>query len=198
MRQDESLCSRSPSPCPCRLFSPEITRERLGFPRRFLFLFLFDFLSVLQRKNPLGLIEAFTRAFSPDEGPVLVIKSINGSLRASELEQVRMAAAGRPDILVVDRHYSAEEKNALLGACDCYVSLHRSEGLGLTLAEAMALGKPVIATGYSGNLHFMTPDNSYLVDYTLSAVPPACGPYPTTARWAAPDLGHAARLLRMV
>jgi glycosyltransferase involved in cell wall biosynthesis/SAM-dependent methyltransferase len=187
-----------PIAMPVPVFSPEITRERLGLPRRFLFLFLFDFLSVLQRKNPLGLIDAFTTAFSPDEGPVLVIKSINGSLRAPELEQVRMAAAGRPDILVVDRHYSAEEKNALLGACDCYVSLHRSEGLGLTLAEAMALGKPVIATGYSGNLHFMTPDNSYLVDYTLSAVPPACGPYPTTARWAAPDLGHAARLLRMV
>ena len=59
----------------------------------------------------------------------------------------------------------------MIAACDCYVSLHRSEGLGLTMAEAMALGKPVIATVYSGNLQFMTPENSHLVDYQLGAVP---------------------------
>ncbi len=187
-----------PIPVPVPVFSPAITRERLGLPGRFLFLFLFDFLSVVERKNPLGLIEAFNRAFSPDEGPVLLIKSINGHHRERELEQLRMTAAARPDIFVVDRYYSAETKNALLAACDCYVSLHRSEGLGLTLAEAMALGKPVIATGYSGNLHFMTPDNSYLVDYTLSSVPPSCDPYPVGARWAAPNLDHAAWLLREV
>ena len=78
-----------------------------------------------------------------------MIKSINGELRLEELERLRAAAARRPDI-VVDGYYTAEEKNALLGACDCYVSLHRSEGFGLTMAEAMALGKPVIATGLLG------------------------------------------------
>jgi hypothetical protein len=66
------------------------------------------------------------------------------------------------------------------------------------MAEAMAVGKPVIATGYSGNLHFMTPANSFLVDYTMCAVPEACDPYPTTASWANPDLDHAARLMREV
>jgi len=187
-----------PVPVPVPAVSPVITRERLGLPNRFVFLLLFDFLSVVSRKNPLGLIKAFSTAFSPDEGPMLLIKSINGHLRLPELEQLRMAAAARPDITVVDQCYSVEERDALLGACDCYVSLHRSEGLGLTMAEAMALGKPVIATGYSGNLHFMTPDNSYLVDYTLSAVPAGCGPYPVGARWAAPNLDHAARLMREV
>jgi len=78
------------------------------------------------------------------------------------------------------------------------VSLHRSEGLGLTQADAMALGKPVIATGYSGNLHFMTEDNSYLVDYTRVPVPTGCEPYPTTAHWAEPDLDQAVSLMREV
>ena len=86
----------------------------------------------------------------------------------------------------------------MLDSCDCYVSLHRSEGLGLTMAEAMALGKPVIATGYSGNLHFMTPENSYLVDWVKVPIPAGCDPYPASATWADPDIGHAARLMREV
>ena len=144
-----------------------------------MFLFVFDFFSVLERKNPLGLIEAFTRAFRPGEGPMLVIKTINGDSQRSTISKrcAPRRRAGR-DILVIDEYYSAEEKNALLGLCDCYVSLHRSEGLGLTMAEAMGLGKPVIATGYSGNLDFMTPENSYLVDYMMGAVPADCDPYP--------------------
>ncbi len=158
-------------------------------PDRFALLFIFDFLSVLERKNPLGLVDAFTRAFRPDEGPMLVIKTINGDLRLSDLERLRAVAGDRRDVLIVDRYYTEEQKNALVGACDCYVSLHRSEGFGLTMAEAMALGKPVIATGYSGNLHFMTPENSYLVDYVRVNVPTGCEPYPTTACWAEPESG---------
>ena len=85
-----------------------------------------------------------------------------------------------------------------MGLCDCYVSLHRSEGLGLTMAEAMALGKPVIATGYSGNVDFMTPENSYLVNYTVGAVPRGADPYPKGSPWAEPDLDDAAELMRRV
>jgi glycosyltransferase involved in cell wall biosynthesis len=188
-----------PMPVPVPTFSPAITRTRLGLPEdRFLVLAIYDFLSIAPRKNPLGAIAAFTAAFAPDEGPVLVLKSINGHLRVPELEQVRMAAAGRPDIIVLDCYFSVEEKNALLGACDCQVSLHRAEGLGLTMAEAMSLGKPVIATGYSGNRHYMTPENSFLVDYAMEPIPAGCLPYPAGGRWAAPDLDHAARLLREV
>jgi glycosyltransferase involved in cell wall biosynthesis len=178
--------------------SPGVTRSTLGLPERFLFLFAFDFFSVLERKNPLGLIAAFKRAFAPDEGPVLLLKSVNGHQQLEDLERVRAAAADRPDILVVDEYYSAGEKNSLIGLCDCYVSLHRSEGFGLTMAEAMALGKPVIATAYSGNLEFMTGDNSYPVDYTLGSVPAGCDPYPTGSRWAEPNLDHAAALMRRV
>ena len=187
-----------PLPVPVPRCSPNITRERLGLPHRFTFLFLFDFLSILERKNPLGLIEAFKTAFSPGEGPVLVIKSINGDLRIGALERLRAAAADRPDIVIVDGYFAAAEKDALIGLCDCYVSLHRSEGLGLTMAEAMALGKPVIGTGYSGNLHFMHSGNSFLVDYVLTAVPAGCEPYPEGSVWAEPDLDDCARLMRQV
>src|SRR5205823_482995 len=80
----------------------------------------------------------------------------------------------------------------------CYMSLHRSEGFGLTPAEAMALGKPVIATRYGGTLDFMNDENSYLVDHTWTKVGRAAHPYPADAIWAEPDLDHAARLMREV
>jgi glycosyltransferase involved in cell wall biosynthesis/2-polyprenyl-3-methyl-5-hydroxy-6-metoxy-1,4-benzoquinol methylase len=187
-----------PLPVPIPRFAPNVTRDSLRLPPGFMFLFVFDFFSVLERKNPIGLINAFERAFRPGEGPILVIKTINGHMKLVELEKVRAAASPRPDIFVVDEYYSAAEKNSLLGLCDCYVSLHRSEGLGLTMAEAMALEKPVIGTAYSGNLDFMTPDNSYLVDYVRSAVPPGCDPYPKGSAWAEPDLGQAAEYMQRV
>ena len=86
-----------------------------------------------------------------------------------------------------------------MAACDCYVSLHRSEGFGLTMAEAMAIGKPVIATGYSGNLDFMNAENSYLVDYELGRVGPDCEIYPPEGDvGASPSVEHAAELMREV
>jgi glycosyltransferase involved in cell wall biosynthesis len=187
-----------PLPVPTPKTSPHVTRESLGLPSGFIFLFMFDFFSVIERKNPIGLIAAFERAFRPNEGPTLVLKTINGGMRLNDLEQVRAAARRRPDILIIDGYYSAQEKNSLLGLCDCYVSLHRSEGLGLTMAEAMALEKPVIATGYSGNLDFMTSKNSYLVDYVTGTVPAGCHPYPEGTPWAEPNLDRAAEYMRQV
>jgi glycosyltransferase involved in cell wall biosynthesis/2-polyprenyl-3-methyl-5-hydroxy-6-metoxy-1,4-benzoquinol methylase len=187
-----------PLPVSVPRFSPSLDRAHFGLSDAFTFVFIFDFLSIFERKNPLGLISAFTTAFAPGEGPVLVIKSINGNLRLAQLERLRAAIGDRTDVRIVDGYYTAEEKNALVGVADCYVSLHRSEGLGLTMAEAMALGKPVIATGYSGNLHFMTPENSFLVGYSRARVPPGCAPYPTTTEWAEPDEKEAAALMRDV
>ena len=125
-------------------------------------------------------------------GPILVLKTINGDIQAAAAEELRAATEGRPDIVLIDEYLSAHEHHALTSVCDAYVSLHRAEGLGLTMAEAMALGKPVIATAYSGNLEFMTPHNSYLVPYRYSEVPPGADPYPAGARWAEPDLDAAA------
>jgi glycosyltransferase involved in cell wall biosynthesis/2-polyprenyl-3-methyl-5-hydroxy-6-metoxy-1,4-benzoquinol methylase len=179
-----------PLPMPVPAAPAEITRERLGLPDRFLFLQRVDLASDLARTNPLGAIEAFSAAFLPDQGPLLVIEILNGERHVPALEQIRMAAAGRRDVHLLERALTADEQNALLGICDCYVSLHRAEALGLTIAKAMAVGKPAIATGFSGNLHFMTPDNSYLVDGTPSL---AAG-----VAWVDPDVDHAAQLMREV
>ena len=94
--------------------------------------------------------------------------------------------------------FPARERDALMSSCDCYVSLHRSEGFGLTLAEAMALEKPTIATAYSGNMAFMTAENSFLVPWRPARVPSGCEPYPKGDCWAEPDLGAAASLMRQV
>jgi glycosyltransferase involved in cell wall biosynthesis/SAM-dependent methyltransferase len=199
-----SLASISPKPVqviPPPVEPPpiaDLTRADLGLPDGFLFLFIFDFMSVSERKNPLGLIEAFARAFAPGEGPVLVLKSINGEKTIEAFERLKLSAAGRPDVLVIDRYFSPEATVALTAVCDCYVSLHRAEGFGLTMAEAMALGKPVIATGFSGNLTYMSDENSYLVRYRMERIPEGCAPYPAGAEWAGPDIEDAARLMRHV
>ena len=173
-------------------------RRALGLPEGFCFLLVFDHNSVLERKNPLGLIEAFSLAFPPGAGASLALKSINAEQVPAERERVRVAAEQHPDVHLIEGFASPEEKNAMIAACDCYVSLHRSEGFGLTLAEAMYFGKPVIATGYSGNLEFMTEENSYLVVYELGPIGQGAEPYPPEGEWAEPDLEHAARLMRGV
>ncbi len=176
----------------------QLDRAALGLGEGPYFLFSFDLLSVMERKNPVGLIEAFSRAFPPGQGPTLVVKAINGSSGADDLARLRWAAAARPDVVIVDRVLDAADNGALMAAADCFVSLHRSEGFGLSLGEAMALGKPVIATGYGGNLDFMTEENSFLVPFRPGTVPAGCPPYPEGFAWAEPDLDAAVELLRQV
>jgi SAM-dependent methyltransferase len=176
----------------------EFDRGDLGLPEGFVFLFVFDYHSVFERKNPLALVEAFAQAFPEGSGASLVLKCINSEHHQGEHGRLMEAAKGHRDIHVIDRYVTAAEKNAMFAGCDCYVSLHRSEGFGNTLAEAMYLGKPVIATGYSGNMEFMTPQNSYPVEYTLRPVGDDAGPYPPDGEWADPDIAHAARLMRHV
>jgi glycosyltransferase involved in cell wall biosynthesis/SAM-dependent methyltransferase len=180
---------------------PQPSGDDIGFALggdAFTFLFLFDFWSTLQRKNPLGLVRAFTRAFEPGEGPRLLLKSFNGDYKPDRLAQLRAAAGGRDDIVVVDRFVSDQQRVNLINRCDAYISLHRSEGFGLTLGEAMALGKPVIGTGFGGNVDFMTHANSWLVDYEETLVGPEGENYPAHGTWAEPDLDHAAELMRHV
>ncbi len=177
---------------------PTMSRAEVGFDERLTFLFVMDFDSVLERKNPLGLIDAYTRAF-PEPGPTrLVIKTINGDKHPTELERVRWAARDRTDIDLWDRYLTAEHKGAMIAHCDGYVSLHRSEGIGLTIAEAMARARPVIATHYSGNVDFMDPAVTFAVPWTPAPVPPGAGPYRMGAEWADPDLEVAADHLRWI
>jgi glycosyltransferase involved in cell wall biosynthesis len=177
---------------------PFRARFELGLPDGFTFLFLFDFWSA-ERKNPTAVVEAFASAFSPGEGPTLIVKSINGrEWEPQQLERLTAIAGGREDIIVRDGYVSAVERDSYLAACDCYVSLHRSEGLGLTMAEAMVCGKPVIATGYSGNLEFMSEENSYLVPYRLVDIPDTWWAYAPGAQWAEPDIDTASLLMRRI
>ena len=99
---------------------------------------------------------------------------------------------------MIDQRLPKEELNGLIAACNCYVSLHRSEGLGLTIAEAMMLGKPTIATAYSGNLDFMDENNSLLVGYDLVEIESDAGPYEKGHRWAEPSIPEAANAMRWV
>ena len=128
-----------------------------------------------------------------------MLKSIHGrDWKPRQLARVEAVADGRDDIVIRDGYVSANERDSYVAACDCYVSLHRSEGLGLTMAEAIACGKPVVATRYSGNLEFMDEGNSYLVPYSLVEVPPSWWAHQPGAAWAEPDIDAAAGLMRRV
>jgi GT2 family glycosyltransferase/glycosyltransferase involved in cell wall biosynthesis len=163
----------------------------------FAFLFIFDLNSTFERKNPLGLISAFKQAFQSGEKVSLIIKVSRGARYPEEFYRLRKEAK-QVGAIVIDKRLPREELNGLIAACDCYVSLHRSEGLGLTLAEAMMLGKPSIATAYSGNLDFMDKDNSLLVGYDLTEIESPAGPYEKGHRWAEPSIPEAANAMRWV
>jgi len=183
-------------------------RARLGLhDDQVMFLFTFDFNSNVGRKNPLGVLEAFTRAF-PERGPnspVLVLKTIN---MERDPEFYRAIEGGLANVggLLINSHLSSQEMADLFTACDVYVSLHRSEGFGLGMAEAMGIGKPVIGTGYSGNLDFMDVTNSCLVGYRLCPItaddhahnPGAAPLYPEGTLWAQPDIDQAVEWMRIL
>jgi glycosyltransferase involved in cell wall biosynthesis len=178
---------------------PSLDRAAFGLPeRRFLFFFFLDFASFIARKNPEGVIAAFKRAFpAGTENVGLAIKihgtSSSGDGRASFAEQT-----ADPRIFVIDKTLRRQQVDTLMGLSDCFVSLHRSEGFGLGMAEAMALGKPVIGTDYSGNTDFLTEATGFPVAYRLIAVPPGAYPGYEDQVWAEPDLEQAAWLMRQV
>ncbi|MFT3853923.1 MAG: glycosyltransferase family 4 protein [Ilumatobacteraceae bacterium] len=166
------------------------------FAGRPILLVALDHFSVTERKNPVGAVEAFRRAFAPGEGPVLVVKSMNAGQRWPHHARVLHAAAGRPDIVVWDEHLPREDQMAVVADADALVSLHRAEGLGLHLAEAMWLGTPTIATRYSGNVDFMDDGCALLVDASMTHVTGGQGIYPPSAVWADPDVDEAAAAMR--
>jgi glycosyltransferase involved in cell wall biosynthesis len=177
---------------------PPLSRADLHLPEGYLFLFCFDANSVFERKNPEAVVAAFRAAFAPGAGPQLVVKVVNADRDGLDLARLRRAAADRPDITVRTYAEPPERQLALMAAADAYVSLHRAEGYGLTMAEAMMLGKPVIATGYSGNLEFMDDGNSLLVPFSKVRIPVGLRPYPAGAMWANPDVeAAAAAMLRL-
>jgi glycosyltransferase involved in cell wall biosynthesis len=183
--------------------SPESLRRRFEIPVASLaFCCIFDMRSGLVRKNPLGSIRAWKRAFPDDANVCLVIKTHGGTLGVEHhWAELNAAIGGDARIKVISEQIPHQDVLDLLGCCDVLVSLHRSEGLGLVPLEAMSMGKAVIATGYSGNLTFMTQQNSLLVNYRLTPpiderpilMPAFAG---KAAVWADPDLEGAAACMR--
>ena len=184
-------------PVPVPTWSTSLTRHDLGLPQGFVVLFTFDFASVFERKNPLGLLEAYRRAFDPEDGAHLVLKSVGGDRHWQEMELLR-SCIDRPDIHVMDGAVPSHHVKAMMELCDCYASLHRSEGFGLGMAEAMALGKPVLATAWSANLEFMDEDTAYLVPAGAVPIPEDVAVYGGLGRWAEPDLDAAGEALRRI
>lgn len=186
-------------PVPMRLpLDSGLQREDFGLdPSRFLFLYSFDFNSWMQRKHPLAVIEAFCAAFPGSDPSVqLLIKTSHGHRHPEQLQALLRAAAEDARIVVRDDLIAPAHVAALQRCCDAFVSLHRSEGLGLGMAECMAIGKPVIATAWSGNLDFMSADNSMLIDAHLIPVQPGNYVGDLDARWAEPDIAQAAQAMR--
>ena len=174
-------------------YAPEITsKSSFGLDDKYTFLFCFDFFSIFQRKNPMAIIEAFRKAFPKRDDVQLVIKTQNGHHHRHVLNTALQEIAGDPRIIWMDVSMDQKRRYDLINASDCYVSLHRSEGFGLTMAEAMLLKKPVIATGYSGNLDFMTRDNSFLCSYNLVPIGQGNHHYSSHGVWADVDIDEAA------
>jgi hypothetical protein len=153
-----------------------------------------EWLHAFERKNPLALVEAFRRAFGDRDDVMLVIKTANSDFAPDRVAELRRATKDL-NALIIDNVLDRDAVWRLMKCCDVYGSLHRAEGYGLTLAEAMAVGKPVVATGYSGNTDFMNPSNSLLVGYRLVPVERQQGPYRRGWLWADPNLDQAAEWL---
>ncbi len=162
------------------------------------FLVMFDFGSFIARKNPQAAVAAFLQAFPTGrERTQLIIKTQGGDPASPEWQQFR-AACDHPRIEFLSTTMPRSDLVALLAGCDAYVSLHRAEGFGRVLAEAMLLGKPVIATGYSGSSDFISPDCAYVVGYTMRPVARDAYPGVDGQSWAEADIADAARFMRLV
>lgn len=174
-------------------------RSELGLPRdSTLFFFMFDTMSFQERKNPEGAIRAFKQAFQADSKATLLIKLNNAQYHQDKVGALEALADGWPNIRFLKRGLDRSRVLALIQASDCFVSLHRSEGFGLGPAEALALGKPVIATDWSSTTDFIRPEHACPVGYELVKVGKDVGPYEAWQEWAEPDLDDAARWMRKV
>jgi glycosyltransferase involved in cell wall biosynthesis len=165
---------------------------------RFYFLFSFDYFSSPYRKNPLAVLEAFQRAFrNRKENVGLIMKSIGAKDHFPEIkEAMRRAMLEDPRIQVIDCRLSRDEILGLIKSADAYVSLHRAEGFGAGMAEALSFGRIVIGTGYSGNAEFLTEETGFPVPYTLRAVQPHEYAWTEGQVWAEPDVDAAAEMMR--
>ena len=179
--------------------SSEIRRKYELSRDDYVFMYNFDFLSTSDRKNPEAIIKAFASAFSGITGAKLLLKTSHVKQSREKLKHLlfeidRLGIEN--SVIMVHETLTRNEIMSLTNAANCYVSLHRSEGFGLGMLEAMCLGKPVIATRYGGNLDFMNDDNSLLVGYSMTELQNDSLPYRKGWRWADPDIDEAASFMK--
>jgi glycosyltransferase involved in cell wall biosynthesis len=200
MRKSGKKVVKIPFPLEFDLPPEHLNKEYFGLnPKEFTFIFSFDFNSIPERKNPQATIKAFKKAFPVGDHTVrLILKTMNGSHYSLLRKNLEALIDQDPRIEIRDEHLTQDEMRGLIRSCDCYISLHRAEGLGLGLAEAMCMGKPTIATGYSGNTEFMNSSNSMLVPYTLVPVPKGAYPNGQDQVWAEPDIEVASEKMRKI
>jgi glycosyltransferase involved in cell wall biosynthesis len=173
-------------------------RVDFGLPEQpFTVLAPFDLSSHWARKNPMGAIAAFRRAFPSANEAQLVLKVSGADQHPAQVERLRGLTAEMPNVRIIDRNLPPRDLAALVRCTDVLLSLHRAEGFGLFIAEAMWLGTAIVATGWSGVMDMLDPDNALLVAFDKVPVQPAeYASVPPGAQWAEPDIGHAADCLR--
>lgn len=165
---------------------------------KFLFFYAADIGSIMGRKNPLALIHAYTQEFTPEEGACCVVKINYANRRSGEIKEILSLSKQRPDVIFMDKLLEERQMHALFDQIDCYVSPHRSEGLGLTILEAMSAGKPVIATPYGGVTDFVTEKTSFPIEMQMTKVGEGNFPYPPDYIWADPSIESLRSQMRHV
>ena len=191
------VCVIPPSVC----IEENLNRTRVDFNiplDQFLFLSACDSNSLMERKNPLGVIQAFKLAFDNNSNVGLVLKIYNAEVSSSQMEKIYQEIDGMSNVYLITDPLSRVEMLSLINVVDSYVSLHRAEGFGLIQAEAMALGKPVIMTYWSGNTDMMTGKNCIGIEYKLVKIEQDQGPYKKGEIWAEPDLNQAVDSMRLL
>lgn len=185
-------------PHPVAIEAPALasTRSEAG-TAQFTVLVLFNMASGFTRKNPIGAVTAFRRAFGDDPSVRLLIKVINLDIHPPSRQALLDATAGAANIVVDGRTLERTKLLELFAKADVVLSLHRAEGFGLVLAEAMLAGLPVVATNWSGNVDFLNAENGWPIRASLTPARDPQGEYDHAAfDWADPDLDEAAAALR--
>ena len=214
-RFDEIWCASSfmakafsAGPRPVRVMRPSLewikpsqlnVRSDFFLPEdKFIFFYAADIGSVMGRKNPMAMVHAYTQEFTPEEGACCLVKINYANRRSHEIREILSLSKHRADIIFMDKLLEEDRMHALFDQIDCYVSPHRSEGLGLTILEAMSAAKPVIATPYGGVTDFVTPQTAFPIDFHLTQVGEGNFPYPAHYSWAEPSLASLRKQMRHV
>lgn len=180
---------------------PLTIKKRYNLEGKFCFFFNFDYLSSYNRKNPEAILRAIAEEFPNDKQVFFVVKT-NNSRKFEEKEccfvnKVKYLGLNERIVIIKDQ-LSRNGFMTLLNAMDCYISLHRGEGLGLGILEALALNKSVIATNYGGNTEYMNNPLAFSVPYSLVPANDDYAPYKNVKQWAEPDIEHAKKHMREV